>query len=798
MFSLLARILQKLSKKKWAVSAVCIVFTLLCIYPVNHLRWELQLEDMLPKQQEQHAALWEKSLSNVLPVSVIIEGPDSLRNIEFAQKISERLNENPLVRFSAYSYHSDLYEFFMQNRLLYLSSAELNAVYQKLILTKEKLEQVSNPFLVELLNESSSELSRETYSAVWDKLKNPTEIQDIYQNANGTIRVVDVFPQKETALLSNARQFVSLVKRTVDSLQKDFPDYVGKVHYSGKILQVASTGNTLLPEAKKAGVFTAILIAVFLLCLFIRQPQLILPSGLPIALSVFWTLGIAYFLYGRICLVSFLITLILPGLAAQHTVHIFRRYFEESSKGLSPELSLESALLGIAPVAAASAAATSALFFSLSFVPYAGLHELGVLGTIGSILNWILCGTLTPAILRLLQKKKTFAILGGVHPERIRTEEIKLFRPTKKLAALLVALTLIFAAQGIYPKFHYNFAKTEFQNPSRADTLLHDLHHDFNAPAVVLLPSENAVENYLERFRQGQAEGKFKSIERIVSPNALLPQNQSYKLQILKNIRAVLNEPIFKNITGKDSVLLEKLKMGSQAKGFSKNEIPSSVFKYISIPETSERPLIIFPSASIEDGLFCRAFARDLNELANNNVYPSTGLALTRADTLNSVLPHLFKSIIFAVAAIFVILLIYYNKFSYTLFTLAPPITAFIWILSFLKFFHIELSVYSALAFPLLIGMSLDGSLHFWNYYFSKQNGSAIVILQRFGFSIAISQIMAMIGMLSLLVLSHPGLKSIAQISILGIVCIGLANFFIFPLMAASLDAYRLRKAKGT
>ena len=51
-----------------------------------------------------------------------------------------------------------------------------------------------------------------------------------------------------------------------------------------------------------------------------------------------------------------------------------------------------------------------------------------------------------------------------------------------------------------------------------------------------------------------------------------------------------------------------------------------------------------------------------------------------------------------------------------------------------------------------------------------------------------------MIGTYGLLISSHPGLRSIGQISFIGIICISIAQYTLFSLIAGSLDNYRIRQ----
>ena len=108
----------------------------------------------------------------------------------------------------------------------------------------------------------------------------------------------------------------------------------------------------------------------------------------------------------------------------------------------------------------------------------------------------------------------------------------------------------------------------------------------------------------------------------------------------------------------------------------------------------------------------------------------------------------------------------------------------------------IELSVYSSLAFPIIIGASVDGSLQLWTAFYNKQEGTALTVMQKKFSSIAVSQMASLIACYGLLISSHPGLRSIGQVLLLGLLCIFAAQFTIFPLIAGSLDHYRIWKKK--
>ena len=171
-----------------------------------------------------------------------------------------------------------------------------------------------------------------------------------------------------------------------------------------------------------------------------------------------------------------------------------------------------------------------------------------------------------------------------------------------------------------------------------------------------------------------------------------------------------------------------------------------------------------------------------------------SGTPILRATILDKIFPNLYKSIIFGCIIVFFLLLVFYNNLSRATFTVLPSCFAMSWLLIALKFLNIEISIYSAIAFVILIGASVDGSLQLWASFYEKQGGTALIVLQRKFTGIVISQMASLVGTYGLLISSHPGLRSIGVLSLIGLLCIFAAQLTIFPLIAGALDNYRIRK----
>lgn len=798
MFSLLLRIVRCAHKHPWAILALTLAVSALCVYPVTRLRWELRILDALPQNSATKQAndAVEKKFGGFGTLTVVIESKDSAKNANFVRTLAAKIQHDPLVNYV--EYESDV-DFYRQNKLLYIQRSDLELIQKRVRELTERYALESNPLFVNLIEtdpaaDSLDKILQDSLSFDDLEKKYLGKLRDSYSSEDGTIRVLDVYPAKNISDLSASR---ALLHHVSDAIRKIPGSADIRTYYTGKVYAAADTGRTLLPEVRKTGIACAVILFLTLLLRFYRQPQIALFAAVPIAMTVLWTLAAAGVLYGRINLFTLMLALILPGLGSQLTTHIMSRYADERRKGLSPEISLESALLCIGPAITVSAAICAATFLSLTLVPLAGVREFGTLGAIGSALNCALCCLVLPALLLITQRKKPFAILERKH--RIEFSDIQEHPYTgyRKLWIPVIAITLILAIRGFLPVFDYNYSHTEMTSPSaKADSLLAHTDYTLYDPAVVLLPDAHSSITFAKAINDESRRNPSTTIRSVVTYADLLPANQKEKLALINDIKAELHPELIKKLRPADSANLKKIMDSWDVTPISEDDLPESLrHKFEGRDGTIGEFAFIFPDIDPDDGLACRRFARELRsvQFPEGTEYKFTGTAIVRADLLDETLPYLRKSIIVGIVAIAILLLLFYNKLSLTLFTLASPCVAFLWLLSLMRLLGIEISAYSALAFPLLIGMSLDGSIQLWNAYYEKSTGSLHYITHTTGVTVAIAQALTLIGIYGFLISSHPGLRSIGLVSVLGLLCMTVSHCLLFPLIAGYLDSRRFR-----
>ena len=798
MFSLVTKIIKRATQYPIAILIFSAILAILSIYPVQNIRWELQLQDALTSKGSSPLYYHdiEDKFGALGSLTVVLQSDDSSLNYSAARALYQKLLADSTIHFA--EFETDI-EFYKKHSLLYIEEKDLDTIAERIRVLQEKITLAHNPLYVDITDkgqETADSNKTDNNQSVVDF----TDLENKYFNiltkthasGDGKVRIVDIYPKNSLSDLQANRVLLGKVK----SFFKSNSAYDSiKVYYTGKVYDTIQTGRTLLPEAKFAGKITALFILLLFIIHFYKQPQLILVSAIPVGLPILYTLALAWLLYGRINVFTLLLALVLPGQACQIIAHILNRYFIERTRNLSPKLCIESAVLGIGPSTAVSAGIMASFFVCLVIIPVAGIRELGILGAIGSLLNWSFTLLISTSLLQLFQRKKAFTV-NSFRFQRVFKITLLSYRTNGVIITVLSILSLAALIYGgINLKFLYDFRQTELPREERmADSLIAETGFPQYDPVIVMMSRDNGDELY-KRFKQLKSSGKISNIEKVYTLSAFSPKNQIHKKEKLKTIQDFFTNDILEQLDSAERLNVSKISEMLYRFNFNEDDQPENIRKKFSdIDGNAGAFAFIFSNINPDNGLECRHLAKDLSLLNSDDStsYKMTGVPIIRAKFLDLVLSNVDKTIFLGSVLVWFFLLFFYNRFSRAIFTILPSVFAMSWLLALINVLGIKLSVYSTIAFPILIGASVDGSIQLWTAYYEKRKGTALTLLQGKAFSISISQMASMIGTYGLLMSSHPGLKSIGQISFIGLICIFIAQFTMFSLIAGSLDNYRI------
>jgi len=780
MFSLVTRFLLFLQGTPRVIITFALVLSVLSIYPVLNLRWELGFADLL---SEEHPAIIAqdsvyKKFGEWKTLIVLSESLDSTSNAKFITDLAKILEQSPLVNLAEYNTEVDFYN---EHKLLYINPSDLETINNRIKKLAAKQKEKLNPFIVELVKDTSS--SSDIFSLEDIEQKYLPRLKHFRGNADGTIRILEIYPAKDHSSFTDMRELYQLVIAKADSLknQKNI-----NVLYGGAIYDSVANSRTLLSEIRTlVWVSAVILFAIFVFSCF-KIPAISLITALCLSMATLWTFAATATLFGRINMFTIILGFIIPGLGGRNAIHLLSRYTEEMQKGLSVKLALESTLLGIGQPFAVSAFISSSMFFCLSSVPLQGMRELGIAGGFGILFDWIAISAILPAMLTILQKKRKFTLYARIAFKRsdFSPEPLNL----KKIYTIVILLfSVAIVMQGISPRMEYHFSKTEFPKPSElVYKTLKDIGEYYTEPVIVFFPNAKYAEVVADNYPHINW----------VTLESLLPREQDKKLRILAEIHSALTPEILKTLQGSDSTNVSKVMESRNLKVVKIADLPESYqLKFLGMDGSLGEFGFIFPELDIDNGLECRRFAKSVNEIsAFGNPLKNTGELVIRAALMDSSLPELHLSVIFGCIAILFWLLIFKNMRNHIFLILLPPMLGFFWFLGILNLFDIPLTIYSILAIPFLIGISIDGSLFLWQRFWEEGTGSLRFVCANSGRTVIISYLIPIAAFVSLSFSSHPGLKNLGVVTVLGTLSIALAHIAGFPITASLVEKIRYKK----
>ena len=797
MFSFFAKIIKKLATYPKIILTVFLAIGFLSIYPIMHLRWDLQLQDTITSAREpSNVQKIEDAFGGLGSLIVILTSEDSSANYRIAKNLAQKMEKNPSVHFA--DFETDI-EFYKKNKFLYASESDIDVMANRIEKLKHDYILKNNPLFIDLkvildsLNMSTSEKRGQLLNDLEKKYFDKLAIS--HSNRTGTIRIVEIYPTHSISDLQANRQLYYDVKNVLKGEEKpsDF-----NVYYAGKIYESIQTGKRLLPEAKMVGIVTAVLILLILIIHFFKQPQLIFISALPIATPICTTLACSYLFYGRINLFTLLLAIVLPGQALQIISHVLNRYFLERKQKLSPQLCIESALLGIGPSTAVSSFTFAALFACLTLIPLPGLQELGVLGSTGCILNWAITLLFSTALLQVTQRKKPFTITHAeIH------SNYKMSMLSNRVNWIIFSTIIVISIVGLYfggTKVHIrnDFSATEinYKDPV-IDSLIAQTGFMNKIPLIVMLPNKAESEKFLEQFSKLKANGEISSVNSVFTLAQFSPNLQQRKMDKLRHLYSMVTKKFREALSDSERENIDKVEQALEFEESEDFEPPEYIAKKFRDKQgTQGRFAFIFTDINESYGNECTRLHKELHQIEgiNNGTYLIAGTPITRAIFLERIINNFSRPLHIGGFLVLLFLLIYYNRLNRAVFTVLPSVFAACWFLAIINFFDVQISAYSALIIPILLGASVDGSLQFFTAYYEMQRGTALTILKSKFFSIFLTQMAGFIGTYGMLVSSHPGLRSMGNVTLLGLICIFVAQFTIFPLIAGSLDQYRLRQ----
>lgn len=738
--------------KKVIIISISIVIFILAGFAVSQLEIVSNMEEMLPSDSE--------SLKASKDFNQYFEGQDQA--VVVVTKSSADMDEKSFhiqaeifLQELAYEIEKETY---IDSVFYQVDLNEMKAFYWAYIgmPTYRDLEDAldSQDFL------SINQILNETRSQVI------TSEQSMYQfivNDKGTHYLMYIRP------IMDEKNYVTSRSNFYYGIQDYLEKILDKPDYSG--LSAGLTGGAFIQDIEADtvafdGLFATMgitfLLILAMVILFFGGLKLPLLSIYPLSLGAVVAAAFAYIIYRSLNMFAVSFALLLLGLGIDFAVHLITRYQEERVNGLKVEEAVKVSVRVTGGSIIIGALTTALAFASFAFAKFKAFEQMGVVSAIGIVSLCIGMLILVPVLILLFDKKQK-----GQPRKRVSLlwiQKIITFTMKKKwLIGGLMFVLLIF----LFPFF----AKTDLQTditaiypdniPSLkwAQELEEAFDYDIDTLSFYADDEEQLKKVYSHLLNN-------KGVKGIDSVFEYMPDSIDKKLSIINRLDTALQE---KGIKAFEDFDLRKPTIDDLSEGLKANFIGKD----------GKLRVEIIPAINIYD-------KKEYDELVSV-IYGSTGRYPVGMSTIMNEITELVKNDIlmislFCFSIAFLISWIMFKKLRLAVLTMIPLALTLYTTIGLLSVLGVEINAFSIAAFPLIIGIGVDSSIHLIHRLKENSNQSIEEKTMHTGKAIILTSLTTIVGFGSLAMINHPGMANLGLTVAIGILISMLFTLLLIPL----------------
>jgi uncharacterized protein len=599
-----------------------------------------------------------------------------------------------------------------------------------------------------------------------------------------------VYPASNTKANSKLIELIDYVVTHVsESLSQ-----VNVEYYGGTVVAVENA------EAIKGDILLTVSFAVFLLFilfLFIfKKLKYILLIFFPIMLGILFAITILVISGISISAISLGIGAILIGISLDYSLHAFTHYRNEGS--------MTHALRSITIPVLMSSLTTASAFLCLFIVRSEALNQLGMFSALAIFITALTVLFVLPVFFRyrnskdneVFQKRKTILDkIASVQYDRNRY-----------LILIIIVLTIVFSFTSRKLGFNsdlnsLNYMSDELKHAemnlrsisTQASSAVYFIVKGDSYDDVIVKAEKN--EKFLEEaLSDGIMNGYSSPVSLILSKEMQQKKinrwHEFWNHQDREIVMSGINEAAekyhfrpdafqqFQSLLFQDFDLLEYEDFQLLTNGFLSGYLNHNDSNYTAL-------FIIKTNQQNKNKLFEYFASNDDFMIVDNQHFTNQFLEVLQED-FNLL-------VILSVIIVFAILLIFFGRIELALITFLPVMISWLWTIGIMGLLGITFNIFNIIISTFILGLGVDYSIFVMNgllknYKFGSKS------LVPYKLSVLLSALTTIIALGVLIFARHPALKSIAVVSIVGIVSVIVITYTLLPLMFRFITMYNGNK----
>jgi len=582
----------------------------------------------------------------------------------------------------------------------------------------------------------------------------------------------------------------------IDSLEKQSATITAS--YFGAAAVAAGNATQLRMDTwLTQGVTLALLI--LLIAFFFRKVHAPLIVMLPVVFGGLVSMAMMYFIQTRVSVIALGAGAVVLGIAVNYSLHVFNHYRHAAD--------IREVIRDLAEPMTIGSFTTIGGFLCLQFVESPILHDAGLLAAmalIGAALfsliflpHWIVLGQ--PA-----QRPKVD------HHNWLDKIAAYKFEKNKYLVGAILILTVIFFFTSGKVGFESDMMRMNFMRPElKAAEAKFNQVNAYTAQSVYLVTEgadlETALQNserLLPKITSLERQG---IIKKYAGVSTLLLSKETQRQRIDNWNKYWTPE--------KKQLLISYLQQHGPAAGYKTTAFePFAQWlqqDFTTIPDTDLQSLrtgnlgdfitekkdrvslvTLLRVDPAQKAAVYKAFEGQAHTTMFDKQYVANRLAVLIRDEFNSIAWMTSLLVFFA-------LLISYGRIELALITFIPMLISWVWILGIMGLFGIKFNIINIILSTFIFGLGDDYSIFTMDGLLQKYKYGKEENMSSFRSSIFLSAITTILGLGVMIFAKHPALRSIALVSIIGILCVVVISQVMIPVLFNWLITNRVNKGRA-
>jgi len=807
--------------RKFRISFIFLILILfgLSAYLVTKIKFEEDITRMLPSDENiqristvsQNINFMDKLIINIaLSDTNLSSNPQKL--IEFADQLNKKLikHQPDLIKDINYQVSDkimyDVYDIFFENLPIFLEEKDYQRI-DSLILQSSVESSIKNNFKT-LISPASMVMKQFVMKdplhftpIVLDKL-NTFQIGDNYEIYNSRIFTKDkknlslfvtsTFPSGET---QKNGKLIKLLDQTIDSLESEFNHEINAQYYGAAAVAVGNANR--IKKDIKLTVSLALIVLLIFMSVFFRKKSIFLILFLPAIFGGSLSLAILYLIKGSISAISLGIGSVLLGITVDYSLHLFTHYRSVGN--------VKKVMKDIATPVLMSTLTTASAFLCLLFVSSQALQDLGMFAAISVVVAALFSLIVLPHFLKKKDYEKNIQNQNKSIIEKITSYP---FEKNKYLVLAIIAFTIVSVFFSSRTSFDGDMDKMSYLSDElkEAETNLNKIANVTLKSVYLISTGDNLEEALinnekaipeLDNLKETGIINQYTSVSKILISDSLQKERiaqwnafwspekkELLKLDLQNSGKKYKFKPdafsSFSDLLEKDFNPIKQEKLGDLRKLFVSDFITENddITTVVSILKADEqnKPFIY------------ETFANENDLVVFDKKYMTDNLVRVLKDDFNLLVK-------LSLIIVFLILLLSFGRIELALLTFIPMAISWIWTLGLMGIFEIKFTIFNIIISTFIFGLGIDYSIFIMRgmlqeYKYGVKN------LNSYKTSILLSAITTITGIGVLIFAKHPALKSMALLSIIGILSVIIISYTIEPALFKLLILNRKKKGK--